>query len=320
MIIFLFGADTFRSRQKLKEIKDKFLREVDSSGMNMQTLDGKTADFSLIENSLSTMPFLAKKRLVIIENLLAGKLHSKNAKQAVDLLQKKSTKETIIVFWEGELDEAKFKKNDIFLFLKKEKYQYGFNLLSSREIQRWITDKVTQMRGSMEPVAIAYLSDLVGNDLWLADSETTKLTMFAKGRPITMADVKTLCAQKLEENIFLLTDALGQKNNKLAIKLIHEQLSAGMAPTELLHKCLWHIKNLLAIRSILDDGDASDSYAIAQTLSLHPFVAKKGTSQAKNFKIEELKNIFNRLVQIDGIIKTSRANTEVLFDLLVMRG
>ena len=45
MIIFLFGADTFRSRQKLKEIKDKFLREVDSSGMNMQTLDGKTADF-----------------------------------------------------------------------------------------------------------------------------------------------------------------------------------------------------------------------------------------------------------------------------------
>ena len=247
MIIFLFGADTFRSRQKLKEIKDKFLREVDSSGMNMQTLDGKTADFFMIENSLSTMPFLAKKRMVVIENLLAGKLHSKNAKQIIDLLQKKSTKETIIVFWEGELDEAKFKKNDIFLFLKKEKYQYVFSPLSSREIQRWIAGKVTESRGSIEPIATAYLSDIIGNDLWFADSEITKLIMFAKGRAITMLDVKTLCAQKLEENIFLLTDALGQKNSKLAIKLIHEQLSGGMPATELLHKCLWHIKNLLAI-------------------------------------------------------------------------
>ena len=43
MIIFLYGADTFRSREKLKSLKDRFIREVDRSGLNLIELDGEKA-------------------------------------------------------------------------------------------------------------------------------------------------------------------------------------------------------------------------------------------------------------------------------------
>lgn len=320
MIIFLYGPDTFRSRQKLKEIKEKFLREVDASGMNMQILDGKTVELETLESSLSTLPFLAKKRMVILENLLPNKLHSKNTKRITELFEKKSTKDTIIVFWEGEISEEKLKKNALYQYLKKQKYQYGFLLLAPQEIQRWIKQRVAQLHGAMEALAIIYFADIVGNDLWLANSEIEKLAYYAKNRAITVEDVKTLCTAKLEENIFLLTDALGQKNKKLAIRLICDQLKQGMTETELLHKCLWHFKNLLIIRSAVDDYGEISSYELAQKLGLHPFVVKKGITQAKNFRFDELKIIFHKLLLIDSAIKTSRIRAEVLFDLLVVSG
>jgi len=51
---------------------------------------------------------------------------------------------------------------------------------------------------------------------------------------------------------------------------------------------------------------------------MHPFVAKKGMAQANNFSMDNLKDIYKKLLDIDRIIKTSRTRTEVLFDLLVM--
>ena len=41
MIIFIYGTDSFRLNQKIKEITDKFISEVDSSKTNLTFLDGE---------------------------------------------------------------------------------------------------------------------------------------------------------------------------------------------------------------------------------------------------------------------------------------
>jgi len=229
MILFLYGPDTFRSREKLREIKEKFLKEIDPSGINLETLDGARISMEKLENAFSTMPFLAKKRMVIIENLLSSKLHAKHADAIVASLEKKSTKDAIIVFWEGDIDEAKAKKNALYQHLVKQKYKYSFLLLSPRELQHWIKQKIAERNGSIDPLAAAHLADIIGDDLWFASSEISKLVMYAHGRTITVNDIQTMSPLRLEENIFLLTDALGQKNKKLAIKLIHDQMESGLA-------------------------------------------------------------------------------------------
>ena len=40
MIIFLYGPDSFRAREKMKQLKQKFIREVDKSGLNLIEMDG----------------------------------------------------------------------------------------------------------------------------------------------------------------------------------------------------------------------------------------------------------------------------------------
>src|SRR3989339_652782 len=72
MLIFLYGEDSFRSRNKLNELKEKFLREIDPQGNSLSTIDGSMANFSQINESISPSSLFASKRMVVIENIFAN--------------------------------------------------------------------------------------------------------------------------------------------------------------------------------------------------------------------------------------------------------
>ena len=76
MIIFLYGEDSFRSRQKLNELKEKFLREIDPSGNSLTVLNGETADMSRISESIGAGSLIAKKRMVVIESIFLNNSQS----------------------------------------------------------------------------------------------------------------------------------------------------------------------------------------------------------------------------------------------------
>ena len=73
MIIFIYGADTFRSRRFLQELKDKFTRDVDPLAQNVNLIDGLTADLKTISGQADTGSLFAKKRLVIINDIFQSK-------------------------------------------------------------------------------------------------------------------------------------------------------------------------------------------------------------------------------------------------------
>jgi len=330
MIIFLYGPDTFRSRQKLKQIKDKFIKEVDKSGLNIETLNGSTLETSEFEKAVSTPSFLAKKRLVIIEDLISKNKGQKIQKEILEALDKNGLKDTIIVFWESGLDGSKSKKsrsktsakrsNLLFNRLKKEEYAQEFNLLAEGGVYRWTAAETKNRGGKIEPQALRLLTDLVGNNLWQMNSEIDKLLAFAKNQSITVAAVESLVKTKLDDDIFKLTDALGQKNKEVALKLITDQLKSGTSPTELLAKITWQFKNLLLVKNFVEkNGDGYPSGRLTYQLGLHPFVIKKTMAQVKCHDPASLKKNYQRLLSIDYKIKTSQVDPEVLFDLLVIK-
>jgi len=329
MIFFLYGPDTFRSRQKLKEIKEKFIKEIDKSALNIEVLDGSKLETPDFEKAVSSPPFLAKKRLVIIEDLISKNRGQKIQKEILAVLDKNGLKETIIVFWESELDSTKTKsrskiseKRSSLLLnkLKKAEYAQEFNLLDEGGVYRFIAAEIKKRGGKIKPDALKLLADLVGNDLWQMNSEIDKLLAFSKNQEITLNEVESMVKTKLDENIFKLTDALGQKNKSLALKLISDQLRSGTAPTELLNKIIWQFKNLLLIKNFTEEnGSGYPTNRLTYQLGLHPFVIKKTISQVRNHDLANLKKIYHHLLTIDYKLKTSQIDPEVLFDLLVVR-
>lgn len=318
MIIFLYGPDTFRSRQKLKELKDKFIKDVDASGINMQSLDGNTASPEAFENALITIPFLAKKRMVIIENIVASKRGEKSLETIVSLIEKKSSENTIMVFWEEALDAKKL-KNPFVKKLLKEKYIYSFKLLNPKDLLIWVRNTVKNMGSAISLEAAQFLCDAIGNNLWEMQTELEKLASYKQKKEIVLADICNLSNAEIDENIFTLTDAIGNKNKKSALSLVRKFISSGMSPSELLHKYLWLTRNLLMIKSFVQNNERASQQDVARELGLHPFIIKKSLSQIKNFDLAHLKTMHDKILRIERKIKTGHnSNLLAYFDLLVI--
>lgn len=330
MIFFLYGPDTFRSRQKLKGLKDKFIKEVDKAGLNLTTLDGEKLETPEFEKAISTSPFLAKKRMVIIEDLIAKNPGQKIQKEILEVLDKNNLDNIILIFWEGKLDEAKKQKKKskisvrrsslLFERLKKEKYVQEFKLLELAEVKKWAITEIKKRKGKINSAALSLLTDFISNDLWQMSSEIDKLLAYKKNQEITVEDIQNLVKTKLDDDIFKLTDAIGQKDKKLALKLIADQFKSGVKPTELLAKIIWQFKNLLLVKSFVSNqGTGYPTERLVYQLNLHPFVVKKTSAQIKNYNLADLKKIYSQLLKIDYKIKTSQVDPEVLFDLLVVK-
>lgn len=321
MIIFLYGQDTYRSREKLRALKEKFIREVDKSGFNLVELDGEKVGVDEFMNAVGTQSFLCNKRMVVVENLLTKSKKTKDKEAILEYLKKGNFIDVkddvnIIVFWEdGEPD----KRTAIFKFLDKSKYKEKFANLSNNQMGKWVKQRVKQKGGQIEEQAISWLVGELGTDMWLVANELDKIVSYCKGRAVTRQDVDTLIQGKLDNNIFNLTDAVAQKNKALALKLINGQLESGINQMYLFTMIVRQFRILLQIKDEIERGGGFiNNYELAKSLSLHPFVVQKALQQVAAYSLEQLKSIYEKLLEIDLKMKSTRLSPEALLNLLVV--
>ncbi|MHC4781123.1 MAG: DNA polymerase III subunit delta [Planctomycetota bacterium] len=339
MIIFLYGADTYRSRQKLKELKDKFRREVDRDGSSLVTIDGETAQMTAINEAVGAPSLFARKRMVIIENILANK-----SKTTLDELNeylkkkfsvrkmikdkiKKNDEDNILIFWSDTAGE-KMGKNKLFNFLKKQRFVQNFKPLSNTEATNWVKTEVSGRGAKIRNDAVMHLTSLFGPDLWQLSNEIDKIINYKKGVKreivegageviIETEDIENLSRGQADENIFALTDAISRKNKALALKLFEQETELGVPDTYLMHMIVRQFRILMQVRQAVDQG--ASSRKIIGELKLHPFVVQKSLTQVRGFTLPILKKIFGSLVEIDRKLKTGRANLKTELELLITK-
>lgn len=318
MIIFIYGADTFRSRIYLKKMVEKFKVDRDPSGYNVSILDAEEKeDGGKIMQEILAIPFLAERRLVVIKNLLASKLNDLK-KEIADRIDKKTLPESnVIVIWESE-DEFKQKDSkELFAKLKDEKYKEHFIALSSVELSAWVVQEIKLRGGSISSQALSYLVQHAGSDMWFVNSLIIELIAYKKGIEIDINDVKEFVEEKADDNIFNLVDAVIGKQPKLVYKMIREQYKKGEDSQFIFAMLMRQFKILLQIRDLSDREDNLTSDIMAKKLGIHPFVVKKSLPMVKRYTLQDLKNIYNRLLDLDIKTKTGQGDQSVLLDVLV---
>lgn len=338
MILFLYGEDTFRSRQKLNELKEKFKKDVDPTGDSLSVLSGADLTVDELNKASSSVSLFSKRRMIVIDNLFENK--SQAIFEAVlDYLKNKLSADNILVF-RDEISGLKLPKykDKLFKFLKNPKLQKNkeakffvqeFKLLSNTEVTNW-TKKETEKRGGrITHQAAATLASLLGSDLWRISSEIDKLVNFKLGKKtvslvdggapvqIETEDVQEMVRGNFDENIFALTDAIGANNKGLSVRLFEEQLEAGLNGTYLMTMIIRQFKLILQIKAALEEGMSQRK--ISTLLKMHPFVVQKGITQARNFSMIILKKILAHLLEIDKKIKTGKSDLKTEINLLLAK-
>jgi len=336
MIIFFYGSDTYRSSQKLNELKSKYIKEIDSEGESLFILDGENLNMESINEAIAPVSLFSKKRMIIIRNIFSNKKIS-IFKELYEYLIKNEKKENknkddnIIVFYDQiNINKTKKKKNNekelpkdkkqLFNYLVKQKYSYFFDDLNYGEIILWIKKQVELKKGKISNEAASLLASLIGKDLWQINNEIEKLLNYklkTEEKNIKIIDINELVYGNYDENIFNLTDAISNKNKSQAIMLLEKQIESGADETAILAMIVWQFRILLQIREALDIGFTSRK--IINTLKLNPIVAQKNITQVRNYSTIILKKIYKHLLKIEYYIKSDKGDLKTMLGLLIAK-
>ncbi len=309
MLIFVFGEDTFRSKQKITEIIDKY-NNSNSSGFNFHRLTD--FDFSQFKKLAEVVPMFGEKGMILLENVFKQKV---DEELETYLDGKKSEDDNlIIVFWEdGKISRpGKLYKR----LTRKGGFWQDFQLLTSDKLLAWADGEIKKKGGQIEGVALKKLIANTANNLWLISGEINKLIGYKGNKKIIEEDVDLLGSVKWQNNIFETVDALGRRDRKTAIDLIHKHLEQGDSGIYLLTMMIYQFRNLIQIRDLIDR-----QLSVAQLtkqMGLHPFVLRKTLQQVKNFSADQLRSIYGEFIRLDEGMKTGQVDLKVGLDLLLM--
>jgi DNA polymerase-3 subunit delta len=307
MIIFLYGPDTYRSRQKLNEIVEHY-KKIHKSGLNLKIFDLKEKNFENFKEEIQSLPMLAERKLIVLKNASLNKDFREKFLKGIRSFS--NSKEIILFYEEGEIPEDIF-----FNSLKKFGKFQEFKLLENWQLRNWLLKELANYRVKIEKMALEKLIEFVGNDLWRMENEIKKIVAFKNKGEINLKDVETLIRPKIEIDIFRTIDAIASKNKKIALKLIKAHLERGEKVSYLFSMIKYQFRNLLVIKDLIERK--IPFYRFSEETKLHPFVIKKSIELARKFELSKLKMIYQKIFEIDLAIKSGKIEPEIALDLFV---
>ncbi|MBT3817247.1 MAG: DNA polymerase III subunit delta [Candidatus Magasanikbacteria bacterium] len=324
MIIFLYGKDTFRSHVQLQRMVDKFKVDRDPQGYNVVHCDMNVTAEEMLWEQIHASPFLAEKRLVVVENLLTAGSDALLKTMLTHVEEKTIPSSTIVLIIAGGEKYRKKIVKQLFERLVKEKFAQEFQPLEGAHIEGWGAAEIKEQGGTISREALQYVCVQAGNDLWSLSGILAQCVAYAREkdgapREITISDVQLFVDKRADENIFSLVDAIVGKKPKQVFAMIQEQYRIGKDPHYVFAMLLRQFRILLQIRDMYEREDGLRSGDIAKKMSIHPFVAKKSFAMIRMYTSETLQDIYEALLDIDVSFKQSAGAPEALIDSFVGR-
>ncbi|OGN98817.1 MAG: DNA polymerase III subunit delta [Chloroflexi bacterium RBG_13_51_18] len=328
MLHILIGENDFSLRQALDEIK-KSIGDPAALMSNTAVLEGGKVTPEQLRSACQTVPFLADKRLVVIEGLLERfepkgrvkkKKSSRRTGQSEDFQPLVESIRNLPPFTElviigGDIKAA----NPLLLELASIGKVRRFPMLKREDLVRWIEQRVSlEKKGAgISRKAIDLMVRLVGNDLWTMANEIDKLVLFIGERSIEEEDVNAVVSYAQEANVFNMVDAIIESRVSVAQELLQQLFQRGMTPAQILVLLSRQVRIIFQVREMRDRGI---SRGIIQTrLGLtSDFVLRKAWEQADKYTLPRLNEVYHKLVEADVSVKTGKySNPELVLDILV---
>jgi len=293
MIITLTGENSFALERALRELTAAFVAAHDEFGL--ERVDGEEVEFARLGEALTSLPFLADKKMVVLRRPSANKQFLDAAEQI--LADVPESTEVIVI--EPKLD----KRLGYYKYLKKSTDFREFPELDVPGLSRWLSEEAKRREGSLSTADARYLVERVGNNQQLLTNELEKLLLH--NPKITRQSIELLTEATPQSTIFELLEAAFAGNTKKAMQLYEEQRVLKVEPPQIIAMLAWQLHVLALIKT----AGERQGQAIASEARLSPYVVQKSQSIARKLSLTELKELVADLLRIDA--RSKRENIDV---------
>jgi len=328
VVHILHGEDEYAIAQAVRKLEES-LGDAATAEMNITRLDGNSFNPDDLIGLASSMPFLAKRRMVVLTHPLA-RISGKSAQEKfLAQLQRLPTSALVVLVENHPLTSEKDLKQG-----KRHWLERWADKPESRAVNRvlmipkggalvsWIQSKTKEYGGQITAAAAKELVDLVGNDPRLLAQEIDKLLAFVNySRPIDPDDVQSVTAQTSEADIFKMVDAISERNVKLAQELYH-RLMEHQDAMSIFYMVQRHFRLLLLARAgkerRITPKDLSTMLVPWDGFKMTVYGAGIMYKQAERLSLPFLESILRRLLEIDVSVKNGKMEIDAALDLFIV--
>ena len=303
MIVTLTGSNDFLRKTELKKLVGDFVAA--HTDMAVERYDGDDAQPARMRESVSSLPFLTERKLVVLYE--PGK--QKAFAEAIDDVLKDVAETTDLIIVEPKLD----KRLSYYKTLKKATDFREFAEQDASGLASWAAAYVKGQGGSLGGADARFLIDRVGPNQQLLSAELDKLVSYDAN--ITKATIELLTERTPQSTVFELLDAAFAGNTKRAIELYQEQRTLKVEPQAIIAMLAWQL-HVLALIKAAGSRTADD---IARQAKLNPFVVRKSQSLAGALAGERIKRLIRDLLDLDVKSKTVALDMDEALQLFILK-
>lgn len=326
-VYVFYGTERYLIDFLIKKTKKKY---VDKSfeALNYAYLDGEKVKFSEIENANETLPFMAEKKVVVVDNCdflsKKGKDEASEGEEARFLEYVKSSNRMSVLVLTVDSEKLDNRRK-----LVKELKKYGglveLNKLTDKELSSWINGRFKkagkQIKGNVLEKFIeftGYFEKDSGTDLISLENEISKLIDYlGTETAVSFEAVDRVTTKSIQSNIFRLVDLLGQKRLKESMDSLVKLLQAQIAPQMILHMISRQFRLIYMAHLYLEKGYSQS--VIKEKIGIkHDFIINKLIAQSRNFDTESLEAVLKKCAALDEDLKLTRIEERLGLEKLLV--
>jgi len=306
-VYLLFGEEDYLRKQYRDKLKTALVNEGDT--LNYNYFEGKDVNVNEVIDLAQTMPFLAEKRVIILEN--TGLVKSGGDKMADYVKDMADT--VILIFVEAQID----KRSGLYKAIQSTGRVCEFKTQDEATLKKWIGQRVKQENKRISEDAVNTLLDMAGSDMANIQSELEKLFSYTlKKDSISADDVEAICIRRLASVVFDLTENMANKRQKAALDLYYSLLAQKETSLGLLALISKHFTRLMEVKELQKNG--YHYRVIAEKTGLHPYAVQKYEAQAGKFKTSEIRRMLQACVETDEGIKSGKIDKDLGVELIII--
>lgn len=307
-VYILYGEEAYLRNQYKEKLKNALLGEGDS--MNFHYFEGKDVRSGEVIDLAETMPFLAERRVIMLEN---SGLFSHGGEELAAYLEAPS-ETAYFVFVEPTVD----KRSKLYKAATAKGRAIEFGAQDEAVLKRWILGFLKKENKNITERDLDLFLDKTGSDMANIRGELEKLLCYCLNRDvITAQDIEEVCTKQVSSQIFDMINAVAEKKQKTAMALYYDLLTLKEPPMRIMILIARQFNLLLQVKELRNKG--LDANAIGARVGLAGFIAKKYVTQASKFKEDDLRRALADCVASEEAIKTGRMNDVMSVELLIVK-
>ena len=318
MNCIIYGTQAALIKKRLSKVLDDIVGTVND--FNTVYFDYPNTLLDTIVQETQTGAFGCEHKAIVIEHptfLLDAKGNAQVLETLTALMTQPNNPVSLVFVLEvteKNLKDGVFKRNDAKLnaFLKQVT-QFPVTEIGRNE---WptVVRRLFDNRGlTISDAALLLLLERCGHDLTAIISEINKLGTYAQH--IEVEDVEALVATPLEDNVFLIADALVRKKPDVAVNALHDLYTQNTEPISLISIITSQLHFMYQVKYLT--GQGKNTSEIAQLLD-HANYNRVSIVQNEIYYIteNELLHLLERLADLDYQIKSGQVDRFMGLELL----